>query len=154
AALGFVIYVEGETLHFKEPKADGGTVDLQWAQTLMEFRPRMSTAGQVSGTVVRGWDPEKKQGIIGRGQNGKGAPSIGESRQGGSLAQSAFSIDASAVGATVPVRDQGRADAMAKAMADRRASRFIEAEGVSAGDPRIVAGTPVKVSGVGNRFSG
>jgi phage protein D len=154
AALGFVIYVEGKTLHFKEPKADGGTVDLQWAQTLMEFHPRMSTAGQVSGTVVRGWDPEKKQEIIGRAQQGNGAPSVGESRAGGALAQSAFNIDASAVGATVPVRDQGRADAMAKAMADRRASRFIEADGVSAGDPRIVAGTPVKVLGVGNRFSG
>jgi phage protein D len=154
AALGYVMYCEGKKLHFKEPKADAAAVDLKWAETLTEFHPRMSTIGQLSGTTVRGWDPEKKQEIVGQATHGNGVPSVGESRKGGDLAKDAFGIEATALGSHVPVRTQARADAIARAMAERHASRFIEAEGVCTGNPKIVAGTPVKVSAVGDRFSG
>ena len=154
SALGYVIYVEGKKLHFKEPKADGDTVELQWAATLTEFHPRLSTMNQVSSVTVRGWDPEKRQEIVGRAGEGNGVPAVGERRRGGALAKDAFGIEATALGADIPVREQGRADAMAKAIAERHASAFIEAEGSCGGQPKIVAGTPLKISAVGDRFSG
>jgi phage protein D len=154
AALGFVIYVEGTVLHFKEPKADADPVELQWAASLTEFRPSLTTIDQVNGTVVRGWDPDKRQEIVGRASGGNGTPEIGQSKKGGDLAKAAFSIDASTLSAHVPVREQGRADSMAKALAERHLNRFVEAEGTCMGNPKIVAGTPVKISAVGDRFSG
>ena len=154
AALGFVLYADGKTLHFTEPKGDDAPVELQWASTLMEFRPRMTTVAQVTDSTVRGWDPAAKQAITGRVQNGNGAPAVGESRKGGQLAKAAFNLDAPQLTADRPIRAQAAADRLAQTVANRHTSRFMEAEGVCAGNTKIVAGVPVKVSAVGDRFSG
>ncbi len=153
AALGFVVYVDGKTLHFTEPKADGPSVDLQWPATLTEFHPCLTTVDQVTGTIVRGWDPEKKQEVVGRAKTNEGGPEVGV-KPGGSLAEQAFGGNATNQGAHIPVRDQASADALAKALAGEHASRFIEAEAVCAGNPQILAGSPVKISSLGTRFSG
>ena len=154
SALGYLLYAEGKTLHFKEPAADDAPVELQWATTLMDFRPRMTTISQVTDSTVRGWDPATRRAITGRVQNGNGAPAVGERRQAGQLAQSAFNLDAPLLTADRPVRSQAAADSLAQTMANRHTSRFIEAEGVCAGNAKIVAGVKVKVSAVGDRFSG
>lgn len=154
AALGFVVYVDGKTLHFTEPKSDSAAVELQWAATLTEFHPCLTTVDQVTGTMVRGWDPEKKQEIVGRAQTTEGGPDVGVGKPGGSLAEQAFGGNASDLGAHVPVRDQETADKMAKALAGKHASRFIEADAVCAGNPQILAGSPVKMTSLGTRFSG
>jgi uncharacterized protein involved in type VI secretion and phage assembly len=49
---------------------------------------------------------------------------------------------------------QAAADRLAQAVADRHASRFIEAEGTCSGNPALVAGTLLRLSGVGTRFGG
>ena len=149
-----MIFVEGTTLHFKAPKADADPIELQWAATLSEFHPTMTTMDQVAGVTVRGWDPEKRQEIVARAGEGRDTPSVGESRQGGKMAKEAFGIEASTLAADTPIRNQAQADTLAKALAERHASRFIEADGISAGNPKIVAGTPLKISAVGTRFSG
>ena len=154
SALGFLLYAEGKTLHFKEPKADDAPIELQWATTLMEFRPRMTTVSQVTDATVRGWDPATRRAITGRVQNGNGAPAVGESRKGGQLAKSAFNLEAPHLTADRPIRSQAAADRLAQTMADRHTSRFIEADGVCAGNAKIVAGVKVKVSAIGDRFSG
>ncbi|MGH9870336.1 MAG: RHS repeat-associated core domain-containing protein [Candidatus Polarisedimenticolia bacterium] len=43
-----------------------------WFGTVYKFSPRMSTANQVPRVIVRGWDPEKKQGIAGGTGSGTG----------------------------------------------------------------------------------
>jgi phage protein D len=154
AALGFVLYADGKTLHFVPPSADGAPIPLQWATTLMEFRPRLTTVAQVSDAIVRGWDPATRRAITGRVQNGNGAPDIGEKRHGGQLAKTAFNLDAPHLTADRPIRTQAAADRLAQTMADRHTSRFIEAEGVCAGNAKIVAGVKVEVGAVGDRFSG
>ena len=52
------------------------------------------------------------------------------------------------------VRTQAEADAQAKALADQRASRRVSADGRCKGDPRIVAGSRIKLAHIGQRFSG
>ncbi len=153
-ALGYLVFVEGKTLNMSPPKADGGTVELKWAETLHEFHPRMTTVGQVSASTVRGWDPEAKQAIVGKASNGNGTPHVGEQRAPGALAQSAFNLEAPLLTTDRPIRSQGEADTLAQAMLDRQTSRFIEAEGSCAGNGKIVAGASIKVSAVGDRFSG
>lgn len=154
AALGFVLYADGKTLHFTEPAAEDGPIDLQWASTLLEFRPRLTTVAQVTDSTVRGWDPIAKRAITGQVQNGNGAPAVGEQRKGGQLAKTAFNLDAPHLTADRPIRAQAAADRLAQTVANRHTSRFIEAEGVCAGNAKIVAGVKVKVSAVGDRFSG
>ena len=154
AALGYLLYARGDTLYFEPPKPEGAPIPLEWGATLGEFRPRLTTIGQSSEVTVRGWDPATRQEIIGHAKKGQGAPSIGEQQSGGDLAQGAFHVDAQSQGVIRPVRSQAEADALAQALADQRASRFIEAEGVCAGNPAVIAGSSVQISAVGDRFSG
>jgi phage protein D len=152
--LGYLVYVDAKTLHFQPPKSDGSTVELEWAKTLTEFAPRMTTVAQISGATVRGWDPASRQAIVGQATNGNGTPDVGEKRPGGQLAKSAFNLDAPLLTADRPIRTQAAADALAQAVADRHASRFIEADGACPGNTQVLAGTSVKVSAVGDRFTG
>src|SRR5215831_8292964 len=64
AALGYLLYVEGKRLCFKPPAIDGQVVDLKWAATLTEFRPRLTTLAQINTSVSRGWDPRTKKEIV------------------------------------------------------------------------------------------
>jgi phage protein D len=154
ATLGYVAYVHEKVLVVDVPKADGATVELEWAKNLKEFHPTLTTMDQISGATARGWDPEHRQEVVGRATEGVGRPEIGQSQAGGALAKKAFGIDAGTLAAYSPIRDQAQADMLAKAVAAAHTSRFVEAEGTCAGQPEIVAGTPLKIKGVGDRFSG
>jgi uncharacterized protein involved in type VI secretion and phage assembly len=154
AALGFLLYVQGKTLHCDAPKPPGAAIDLEWGVSLSEFRPRLTTIDQCDGVTVRGWDPDQRQPIVGQAQHGDGTPQIGETRSGGAVAHSAFNIDAQWLIADRPIRKQTAAQSLAQAASDRMAGRFIEADGRCGGDPRVVAGAAVRLSAVGDRFSG
>ncbi len=154
ARLGYVLYADGTTLHFGPPRADAPPVDLRWGETLLEFRPRLTTAGQVTGSTVRGWDPDARQPIVGQAAAGGGRPEVGERRGAEELARAAFDLDAPVLTVDRPVRTQADADRLAQAVADRHASRYIEAEGTCAGNAAVVAGSPVRLANVGDRFNG
>jgi phage protein D len=154
ATLGYVAYVHEKTLIVDAPKADGATVELEWAKNLKEFHPTLTTVEQVVDATARGWDPDQRQEVVSRAKEGDGRPEIGQGKDGGALAKAAFGIDAGTLAAHAPIRDQAEADMVAKALAATHTSRFVEAEGVCAGQPEIVAGTPLKIKGVGDRFGG
>ncbi len=76
ARLGFDVWVEDKTLYFDQPKSDvdsGVTLRYGDAKTatdknaifLKYFQPRMSSTGVVNAVTVRGWNPEKKEEIVG-----------------------------------------------------------------------------------------
>jgi uncharacterized protein involved in type VI secretion and phage assembly len=153
-ALGCVLFADGRSIRLEPPKADGDPIEMQWGDNLQEFRPRLTTVNQVSSVTVRGWDPDKRQEIVGHVADGNAAPQIGESRKPGALAKAAFNHDAPMLVADRPVRTQGEADQLARAVADRHSSGFIEAEGTCIGDARIVAGTKLTLKALGDRFSG
>ncbi len=154
AALGYLLFVRGKTLHCEAPKQNGQAVKLEWGKTLKTFQPRMTTVDQVDDVVVRGWDPDTRQEIVGQAKNGKSATHIGESKSGGELTHAAFNLAAHALVTDQPVRTQTTADRLAQAVADQIAGRFIEAEGACGGNPAIIAGAAVEISAVGVRFSG
>jgi phage protein D len=154
AALGYLLYVHGKTLHCDAMRPGGQIVELEWGKSLGEFHPRMTTVEQVDGVTVRGWDPGTRQEIVGQAQHGKGAPQVGESRSGGEMAQHAFKVTAQGLVTNRPIRSQSAADQLAQAVADRRATRFIEAQASCGGNPAITAGSSVRIRAVGNRFNG
>lgn len=154
AALGYLLYVEGSMLHYVAPTPQRRPIELAWGDSLYEFRPRMTSIGQVSKTIVRGWDPAAKLELLGEARGGATAPKVGAGADGGALAQRAFDIEAQDQVADRPVRDQDMADRLARAAAERHSGRFVEAEGACAGQPDLVAGVELTIRGVGTRFGG
>lgn len=154
AALGYLLYVDEKTLHCEPPGARGQPVELSWGMDLAEFRPRMTTVGQLNEVTARGWDPKTRKEIVGQAKDSKVAPQVGVSKSGGAVAKSAFNLDAKYLIVDRPLRTQSSAEKLAQAIVDRHAGQFIEASGVCGGDPRVVAGAQVTLKNVGKRFGG
>ncbi len=153
-ALGFFLYAEGDKIHCEPPLNSGEAIELQWHENLTDFRPRLSTVGQVSEVNVRGWDVLQKQDITAQVNTGEGAPSIGVQQQGGALAKSAHGIHAKYLVNEPLVRTSDAASKLAQAVSNTLIGHYIEAEGTCGGNPKILAGQKVKVSRIGDRFSG
>lgn len=151
--LGYEVFVQDRTLYFRRPHGEDGPI-LEWGKNLRYFRPRLTTAHQVSEVVVKGWDPKAKREIIGRATQGRGSPAVGERRTGSQIAAQAFQPERRLLVVDRPVKTQAEADALAQAIFDEIASGFITAEGMAFGDPRLRAGRLVSISAVGDRFSG
>jgi phage protein D len=156
AALGYLLYVQGKTLYCKAPRSTQAAVTLEWGQTLNEFHPRLTTIEQIETLEARGWDPAQKQPVVSTvsASAGIGLAKTGQPGNGGTLVQSAFHMSTRLLVADRPVRTQAQADQLARAAANRQAGRFIEAEGSCYGNPKLVAGVPVSITKVGQRFSG
>lgn len=155
AMLGYLLYVEGDTLHCEPPPDDDAPLALAWGENLLGFHPRLTTVAQVQQVVARGWDPLHKQVTLGQAKRGRGAPEVGDRRSGGQVAKAAFNLpDSEHLVADRPLPTQALAQQLAQAVADRIAGRFIEADGVCGGMVELVAGARVELRAVGERFSG
>ena len=153
AALGFLLYAFGKKLCFK-PLAHEDQIELKWGENLIEFRPRLTTLSQVNTVTARGWDPDTRQELFAQVNRGEGMREIGQKQSGGELVKQAFHIEASHLVAERPLRMQSEVEKIAQVVADRVAERFIEAEGICAGNPALTAGDSISVSSVGDQFSG
>jgi phage protein D len=80
--IGFECFVSQGKLTFRRPPERATPITLTWGGDLLTFAPRMTLAEQVDAVIVRGWDAEKQQAIVGQAKNGRLYPSIGESKNG------------------------------------------------------------------------
>jgi phage protein D/phage baseplate assembly protein gpV len=149
---GFEFLVgDNGTATFKKPNVDGDPVELRYTDGLSNFRPRVTAVMQVEEVSVRGFDLKAKQKVEQTAKTvEKQVTEAGIKRSemvsafpGGKLeiAGQSFSSD-------------GEAKTMAQATLDQLANAYLGAEGVCEGDPRIKAGAKLKISGVGQKFSG
>lgn len=153
--IGYRLYVEGDTLYFKQaPGADPQVPVLEWGKNLHEFQARETTAQQVTEVIVRSWDPKTKKEIIGRATTPKGTPETGEQRSGGQAVKKAFNIDSKEIVINRPMPTQAAADAQAQSLCDEMGNAFIQVEGSCAGNPAVQAGARVEIKGVAKRFCG
>lgn len=151
---GFCVYCEDQKLYFKKEPPGGEAAKLVWGLNLRKFNSRVSTAGQVSEVVVRGWDPNTQKPIVGKATSLKAdQPKPGGGEKGPDVAKSGFGA-AEEVVVELPVADQGEAQALAQGIFDEIGRGFIEADCESMGDPRIRAGVLVTLENLGQRFSG
>ena len=152
--INFEVIVRDHELLFRPRKiADAAELTLHREVELLEFRPRLTTLGQVPQLEVRGWDPAKKKEIVGKAGPGDEPQLMAGSNSGPSATRRAFDTILSAR-VTTPVQSQDEADGMAKRGFAEMALSYIRADGVCIGEPRLRAGTVVKIEGVGARFSG
>lgn len=151
--IGYEVYIQDETLHFHKPDPTGSPVKLEWGNELLTFRPQLSISDQVNEVTVRGWDPKKKEAIVGQASSSPTAPEIGMGNWGGQAAQTALSA-AKKLEVRYPVQSQSDADAVALGILNEINGSFIEAEGEAMGQPTLRAGMLVDLVKLGTKFSG
>ncbi|MEA5361491.1 VgrG-related protein [Amycolatopsis sp., V23-08] len=161
-AVGAQIAVRDGKLNFELPEKPSGapattakaTADplvLEAHRTLVSLRASVTAAEQVPEVQVHGWDYENKKEISATAvpkNAGTEVPGVDPVALAGKFGSPPF-LDAAS-----PRRTQGEAAATARALADRFGSACTELDGVAKGNPKLRAGTPVTLTGVGAPFSG
>ena len=150
--IGFECFVSEGKLYFRKPPTGGSGLSLTWGQDLIQFHPKMTLAEQVDEVVVKGWDSEQQQAIVGRAQSGTLYPQNGEARDGAAWASSFGSGKLIIV--DQPVISQAEADLLAEARLNELSGAFIQAEGTASRRPDVQAGRKVELAALGTRFSG
>lgn len=153
----FELYVDADkTLHFAKPRdRDSAIVSLRWGEGLLSFKPEANLAGQISSVKVFGWDPKKKEPIVGIA--GVGDESDLEARDK-SAAQRMANIVRDASKRPVlrlrqPVFTQAEANKRARAAFNERAKQFLTGEAEAIGLPEIRPDRNVALDNLGDPFS-
>ena len=150
--IGFECFVSEGKLFFRPPSTQNANLTLTWGDDLMSFHPRMTLAEQVDEVIVRGWDVDRKEALVGQAGSGRLYPEIQESQDGASWA-SAFGTGKKVI-INQPVSSQAEADTLAAARLDEISGAFIIAQGTAFRRPDIKAGQKVRLESLGSRFSG
>lgn len=152
--IGYEIKIEARNLIFR-PIAERESVALHLYLTdwLTDFHPRLSSAGQVSEVLVRGWDEKEKKPIIGRVKAGSETAKMGGQKSAGQVAEEAHG-EAFEVICTKPVRSQAEADQLASSVLSNISLYLIEGSGNCIGIPELRPGTIIELQGLGAVFSG
>src|SRR2546425_2635708 len=160
--IGFEMGMEDGKFYFRQPVQASGApqagdyqnhtdpLQLVFGDDLLEFRPRVTSAEQVSTVKVRGWDPVQKQAVIGSAPAGTVAAGIGERPSG--VASRFGGPTFTAVNRPLP--QQSMVDGAAASIAEIIGGSFAEADGVAMGNPDLKAGSTVSVGVVGDHFEG
>jgi uncharacterized protein len=158
ARLGFAVWCEDTKLYFDAPKTDQDSgIELKIEEAaehhLKAFHARVSAANVVNKVTVRGWDPKKKEEIVGE------ATAAG-SRLGSTNASSAAGELGSAVTFTVdhPIYSVAEAQAIAKSKLGEHMMSYLtgeaECRGHGAYKPGIVVKVTVNADTPDDRFNG
>ncbi len=100
---------------------------------------------------MRTWDPKRKQAVIGSA----GAASNHANLQGTTPSSLAAAFKGGGhLAHDRPLASQAEADSAAQAIAEQVGSTFVEAEGTSVGNVKLLAGTTVNISRVADQFAG
>jgi phage protein D len=150
---GYEVRVDDRTLYFSKASKTNGTATLSWKTSLVRFQPRLTLAKQVEKVTVKGWDPKTKAPIVGQATTSASSPTVGLGSWGGALAQTAFSA-AEILEVRHPVGTQSEAEKMAQAILDEINAGFLQADGISLGNPALKQGCKVTIQNVGTKFSG
>lgn len=146
---GLELVIDGRMASLRKPTARGA-IELEWPTTLHSFIPRVTAIQQVDEVTLRTQDPKTKQAIDVSVSNPQQVSQIGIDRP---AVAGAFDSARTHI-ATEPVKSEAEGRSVAQAKLDRLANAYIAIEGSTFGNPNIKAGSSVKISGVGEKFSG
>jgi phage protein D len=154
--LGFLIWMDGDTLKIDKPPSGSAAVTLAWPGDLKRFEPRETFLGQVAKANAKGWDPKQKTVITSQVTSGNSSPyrSIGETATGASSVTSNVSGSVASNVHNLSLVSTDHAQAVAQAGMDRAEASFVTAEGECRGNPDLAAGKKVKITGVSPKFAG
>lgn len=154
---GYEVYLKDKsgkpTLYWglSESKANAPVYRLERGKSLLNFKPRLSTAKQISTVEVRGWD-RKSNSVIDEKYSlddlwkdrGKSASEIDRLKQ----IRKAYD-DRTDVVTDQPVHTKTEAKKLARSILDDRFKKLIEASGATVGLPDLRAGVSLEIVGFG-----
>jgi len=153
----FELFVdEKKTLHFRKPNDTATAVArLAWGEGLLSFKPEANLAGQIAKVEVYGWDPKKKEKIVGIARAGEES---GRDARGKSAADQlkAFVKDPDkqpVLRLRQPVFTKAEAQKRANAALNERAKQFLTGEAEAIGLPEIRPDRNVQFDNLGAPFS-
>ena len=147
----FLVRVVDGQLEFKKASFQGTATVIQMGENLQSVRWNFNSAGQVQQVIVRGWDPSKKEPIVGMA-GVSDVTAIGGGELGAQL--SAKFGDSIAYVTDVPVSSQGMANAIALSEMERHARQFGRGTGRIKGNDALRAGTMIEFSGLSEGLNG
>ncbi len=149
--IGFELLVDDTKAVFQRPDLSGEpAVELAYPDDLYGFRPRITAVQQVQTVSVRGWDSKGKKVVVSTKSSPKQITEAGIKR---SEVARKFSGAALEIGGQ-SFASSSEAGDIAQAMLDQLANAYLAAEGECEGNPAIKAGSKLKITGVGNKYSG
>ena len=148
--VGFELTVDDKKAVFEKPDASTEPVELSYPEDLHGFRPRITAVQQVKTVNVRGWDSKSKRVVVGTNGSPDQVTEAGITR---SQVRDKFPEAVIEIGGQ-SFSSVGEANDIARAALNQLANAYLAAEGECDGNPLIKAGTRIKISGVGRKFSG
>ncbi|MGA9377472.1 MAG: VgrG-related protein [Phormidium sp.] len=150
---GFELFVQDNKLNFRKPKVDE-SLELKWLEDMHSFSVRVTSAQQVSGVEVRGWDYEKKQAIVETASK----ENVLTDTQKGKGSQTSSSFKGKPPSPTMIVVDQPvfkakEAKTMAQSLCDELGGEFVHADAKADGNPKIRPGRAITLKDLG-KYSG
>ena len=154
---GYEVYLKNtdgkQTLYFglSKSKAAAPVYQLEWGKSLLNFKPTLSTAKQVSQVTVCGWDRRTNQRIeekftlqdLWKKQN-KSATEIAR------LSKIAEAYgNRSEVVTDIPIHTKGEALKLAEGILENQDKKLIEGTGATVGLPDLRAGCALRIIGFG-----
>jgi len=150
----YEVVVQDKTLFFRPAGNDQSEVlTLDMENDLLEFYPRLSSAGQATEVKVQAWSAKDKKMLLGDSKAGDEVSTMGGQSSGAACADSAFGAAVEVI-LDRPVGAQAEADQLAKARFNDLVLEFISGEGVCRGRTDLRAGKVIKIDGIGQRFGG
>lgn len=148
----FDVYVYWDKLYFQFPRQDQAYV-LEWGKSLSNFKPRFSTGAMAGLQIIRGYNEELAQAVIGIATGALlDIDSIVE-KLGPATLELLASLGRRLVHKQ-KIKSPIDALAFAKALLQDMMEGLYEGSGSCIGIPDLRPGKYVKVEGVGKRFSG
>jgi phage protein D len=150
--LGYWLLIDGKNAQFipAEAVVKQNTVELEWPTTIASFHPRVSGAQQVQTVTASAWDPKSKRVMSSSADASRELSKIGLTRSKVSEDLGGGAIHISNSSAVAP----DEVESLAQATLSRIATAYVEAEAHIPGNPKVKAGVTLKVTGVGEQFSG
>jgi len=150
----YEVVVNDKTLFFQPVGNDQSEIlTLNMKNDLLEFSPRLSSAGQATEVKVQSWSVKDKKAVLGDSKTGDEVSTMGGQSSGAAIVQSAFG-EAIDVVSDQPVGAQAEADQIAKARFNDLVLELVTGEGLCRGRTDIRAGKVIKIDGIGRRFGG
>ena len=147
----FLLTVEQGALKFTKPSFMGSAHSIDMGQNLRNLKMSFNSVDQVQKVVVRGWDPSKKQEVVGTAELGD-IERIGDGQLGAEL--SACFGESVAYVTDIPVRTQGVANQIAKSELERIARQFCRGTATVQGDDTLRAGHMIEFGGLSGGLNG
>jgi len=149
----FDVYVHWDKLYFQLPRPQGEAVVLEWHRTLSSFSPRLSNAGQAGIQVIRGYNEDLAQAIVGLATGFELDLDDIVEKLGSAAIDMLVQLGRRVI-RTHAISSPFDAVAVAKSVLQDLLEGMYEGSGTTFGTPELRAGRFVLIRGVGKRFSG